>query len=227
MHTILEKENKWNKTNQWENELEQLHAIIRKTPLIETTKWGGPVYTYKNKNVVGIGGFKSYFGIWFYNGVFLKDEKKLLINANEENTKSLRQMRFNSANEIDEKLILNYIKEAIETMETWGFKYITVAFVWEKKTKTGKTVANLGAWTMKNYELCLFGTKGTMLKYKKVNNIYQKVEAERTIHSRKPRQVRTNIETLFGDLPRIELFAREKTEGWDVWGNEVVSDIEL
>ena len=110
-------ENKWNKTNQWENELEQLHAIIRKTPLVETTKWGGPVYTYKNKNVVGIGGFKSYFGIWFFNGVFLKDEKKILINANEENTKSLRQMRFNSVKEIDEKLILAYIKEAIEIEE--------------------------------------------------------------------------------------------------------------
>ena len=116
-NTILEKENKWNKTNQWENEIEQLHAIIRKTPLVETTKWGGPVYTYNNKNVLGIGGFKSYFGIWFYNGVFLKDEKKLLINANEENTKSLRQMRFNSANEIDDKLILAYIKEAIEIEE--------------------------------------------------------------------------------------------------------------
>jgi uncharacterized protein YdeI (YjbR/CyaY-like superfamily) len=110
-------ENKWNKTNQWENEMEQLHAIISKMPLVETTKWGGPVYTYNNKNVLGIGGFKSYFGIWFYNGVFLKDEKKLLINANEENTKSLRQMRFNSANEIDEKLILAYIKEAIEIEE--------------------------------------------------------------------------------------------------------------
>lgn len=109
--------NPWNKTNQWENELEQLHAIIRKTPLVETTKWGGIVYTYNNKNVVGIGGFKSYFGIWFFNGVFLEDEKKLLINANEENTKSLRQMRFNSVNEIDEKLILAYIKEAIEIEE--------------------------------------------------------------------------------------------------------------
>ena len=115
--TILEKENKWNKTNQWENEIEQLHAIIRKTPLVETTKWGGPVYTYNSKNVLGIGGFKSYFGIWFYNGVFLKDEKKLLINANEENTKSLLQMRFNSVKEIDEKLILTYIKEAIEIEE--------------------------------------------------------------------------------------------------------------
>ena len=110
----MEKENKWNKTNQWSEELDKLHAIISKTPLIETTKWGGPVYTYNNKNIVGLGGFKSYFGIWFYNGVFLKDEKKLLINANEENTKSLRQMRFNSANEIDEKLILSYINEAIE-----------------------------------------------------------------------------------------------------------------
>ena len=109
--------NPWNKTNQWENELEQLHAIICKTPLVETTKWGGPVYTYNNKNVVGICGFKSYFGIWFFNGVFLKDEKKLLINANEENTKSLRQMRFNSVKEIDEKLILTYIKEAIEIEE--------------------------------------------------------------------------------------------------------------
>lgn len=109
--------NPWNKTNQWENELEQLHAIICKTPLVETTKWGGPVYTYKSKNVLGIGGFKSYFGIWFFNGVFLKDEKKILINANEENTKSLRQMRFNSVKEIDEKLILAYIKEAIEIEE--------------------------------------------------------------------------------------------------------------
>lgn len=113
----LEKENKWNKTNQWENEIEQLHAIIRKTSLVETTKWGGSVYTHKNKNVLGIGSFKSYFGIWFYNGVFLKDEKKLLINANEENTKSLRQMRFTSVNEIDEKLILYYINEAIEIEE--------------------------------------------------------------------------------------------------------------
>ena len=74
---------------------------------------------------------------------------------------------------------------------------------------------------MKNYELCLLGTKGAMLKYKKVNNIYQKVEAERLRHSQKPDKIRKNIELLFGNLPRIELFARERPEGWDVWGNEV------
>ncbi len=120
-----------------------------------------------------------------------------------------------------------HLKEAIEVIESWGFKYITVAFVWEKLTNTGKTVANLGAWTMKNYELCLLGTKGKMLQHKKCNNIYQKVAAERTKHSKKPDEVRKRIEKLFGDTTRIELFAREKTEGWHVWGNEVESDVEL
>jgi site-specific DNA-methyltransferase (adenine-specific) len=114
-----------------------------------------------------------------------------------------------------------HIKEAIETMESWGFKYITIAFIWEKITKNGKTVANLGSWTMKNYEICLFGTKGKMLKYKKVNNVYQKVLAQRTIHSKKPYKIIENIEKLFGDLPRIELFAREKHNDWDCWGNEI------
>ncbi len=121
----------------------------------------------------------------------------------------------------------SHLMEAGEIMKAWGFKYITVAFVWEKITKRGNLVANLGAWTMKNYELCLFGTKGRMQKYKKVNNLYQKVSAERTIHSRKPQEVKLRIERLFGKLPRLELFARQKTDGWDVWGNEVESDIEL
>ena len=111
------KKNPWNKTNQWSEELDLLHSILRKTPLVEMTKWGGPIYTYNGKNVVGIGGFKSYFGVWFFNGVFLKDDKNLLINANEGTTKSLRQMRFNSKEEIDEKTILTYVTEAIAIEE--------------------------------------------------------------------------------------------------------------
>ena len=63
-----------------------------------------------------------------------------------------------------------------------------------------------------------------MLKHKQVNNIYQKVAAERTKHYKKPNEVRQRIEKLFGDLPRIELFARETAEGWDSWGNEVEDD---
>jgi len=96
-----------------------------------------------------------------------------------------------------------------------------VAFVWEKLTCTGKTATSLGAWTLKNYELCLLGTRGAMLKHKQVNNLYQKVAAERRAHSQKPDQVRHNIERLFGDLRRIELFARCRSPGWDAWGNEV------
>ncbi|WP_339889442.1 DUF1801 domain-containing protein [uncultured Flavobacterium sp.] len=107
----------WGKTNQWAEELELLKSIINKTILVETIKWDTPVYTHINKNIIGVGSFKSYFGIWFFNGVFLKDENKLLINANKENTKGLRQMRFNSIKEIDEKIILNYINEAIENEE--------------------------------------------------------------------------------------------------------------
>jgi site-specific DNA-methyltransferase (adenine-specific) len=114
-----------------------------------------------------------------------------------------------------------HIPEALEVIKAWGFKYVTIIFIWSKKTKSGKQAATLGSWTMKNCELCLFGTKGRMLQYKKTNNIYQLIEAARTKHSKKPEEARERIERLFGDLPRIELFAREKTPGWDVWGNEV------
>jgi uncharacterized protein YdeI (YjbR/CyaY-like superfamily) len=102
------------KINHWEDELEILKSIISKTILVETTKWGGCVYVYNNKNIVGVGGFKNFFTLWFFNGVFLKDEKKHLVNANEGVTKSLRQWRFTSKEEINETEILAYIQEAIE-----------------------------------------------------------------------------------------------------------------
>jgi uncharacterized protein YdeI (YjbR/CyaY-like superfamily) len=104
----------WDKVNSWSEELEFLKSIIAKTELIETTKWGGCVYVLDNKNVIGIGGFKNYFTIWFFNGVFLKDEKKVLVNAQEGVTKSLRQWRFTSKDDIVEALVLDYIHEAIE-----------------------------------------------------------------------------------------------------------------
>lgn len=106
--------NSWNKVTTWSEEIELLNSIIAKTELVETTKWGGPVFTVNGKNVLGIGGFKNYFTIWFFNGVFLKDEKQVLVNAQEGVTKSLRQWRFTSKDEVNEKLILSYIYEAIE-----------------------------------------------------------------------------------------------------------------
>lgn len=112
---MKEEKNPWNKTNQWPEELDFLKSLIAKTELEEMTKWGGTVYTINKKNVLGLGGFKSYVAIWFFNGVFLKDEKKVLVNANEGVTKALRQWRFSSKEELmkNEKSILDYINEAI------------------------------------------------------------------------------------------------------------------
>lgn len=103
----------WDKSSQWTDELEILKSIINTTELVETTKWGGPAYTINGKNVLGIGGFKNFFTIWFFKGVFLKDEAGVLVNAQEGTTKSLRQWRFASATDIDKKLVLEYINEAI------------------------------------------------------------------------------------------------------------------
>jgi uncharacterized protein YdeI (YjbR/CyaY-like superfamily) len=102
----------WNSNELWEKEIEFLQSIILKTPLVETTKWGGIVYTYNGKNVVGVGGFKSYFGLWFFNGAFLKDTENVLVSGNE-TTIAQRQWRFNSITEIDEKKVLAYILEAL------------------------------------------------------------------------------------------------------------------
>lgn len=109
-----DKKHVWDKVNGWEEELLFLKSIIDKTELVETIKWGGPIYVYNKRNVIGIGGFKNYFAIWFLNGVFLKDEKNRLVNAQEDKTKSMRQWRFTSKEEVNEKEVLEYILEAIE-----------------------------------------------------------------------------------------------------------------
>ncbi len=100
-------------SGQWKAELTRLREILLSTGLEETVKWGAPCYSHGEKNLVGIGGFKSYFGLWFFQGALLADKKKLLI-AGGENTRAMRQMRFESAKEIDEKVIRSYVKESVE-----------------------------------------------------------------------------------------------------------------
>jgi len=97
--------------------LEQLIAILCNSELEEKMKWGIPTYCLKNKNVVGIGGFKGYAGLWFFNGSFLKDESKVLINAQEGKTKGMRQWRFESVEAIDKLLIQKYLLEAIQNQK--------------------------------------------------------------------------------------------------------------
>lgn len=106
---------------QWAEELAILASIISKAPLNKSIKWGVEVFTFNNKNVASFGGFKNFFSVWFYNGVFLKDKYKVLVTASEGKTKSLRQWRFSSKAEIDEKKLLEYISEAIE-VEKQGLK---------------------------------------------------------------------------------------------------------
>lgn len=115
--------------------------------------------------------------------------------------------------------------EGIELIEKWGFKYKTCAFDWVKTYKSGKPVFGLGYWTRANAELCLLATKGHP---KRINKSVSQIVIERPReHSRKPDCVRDRIVQLLGDLPRIELFARQRVDGWDSWGNEVECDIEL
>ena len=113
-----------------------------------------------------------------------------------------------------------------QVIRDWGFEYKTVAFCWVKTArKSGIPNCRLGYWTLGGCELCLLGVKGKMKPIK--HNIRQVVLHHRIGHSVKPPIFRNSIVELFGDLPRLEMFAREKSDGWDTWGNEVESDIEL
>ena len=119
------------------------------------------------------------------------------------------------------------LKEALEVMEAWGFKYKTLGFSWLKTNKGGSPFFGIGYYAKSNQEICLLGVKGKAHSLVKSNKVSSFVSTGRTKHSEKPHVFREKIVELFGDLPRIELFARQKTEGWDIWGNEVESDIEL
>lgn len=121
-----------------------------------------------------------------------------------------------------------HLEEAITVINAWGFKYKTIGFTWIKKEKSGVQSCYVGFWTCKCGEICLLATKGNMSKHLKRRNIRQLVEDVRGKHSEKPNEVRRRIIEMFGDeLPKIELFARQKFDNWHAWGDEVISDIYL
>lgn len=116
------------------------------------------------------------------------------------------------------------LPEALKLIDAWGFTYKTVAFVWVKQNKSGKGFFfGLGWWIRSNAEICLLAVKG---KPKRQNaGIHQLIFSPVEQHSKKPDIVRDKIVALAGDIPRIELFARQAAPGWDVWGNEVDSSV--
>lgn len=110
--------------------------------------------------------------------------------------------------------------------EAWGFSYKTVLFTWVKLNRNkGGYFTGLGSYTRANAELMLLATRGKGIKVKS-KKISQIIASPFTSHSKKPDSVRTKIVKLFGDLPRIELFARTKIHDWDTWGNDQKLNLE-
>jgi len=129
-----------------------------------------------------------------------------------------------------------YLEDQIKLFSHWGFEYKTLGFSWIKTNKVnGEPFFGVGYYAKSNCEVCLMGIKGKMKPVS--NSVSSVIISPRRKHSQKPDEVREKIVELFGDIPRIELFARKdrqldlrgKTsfDGWDVWGNEVKSDIKL
>jgi len=111
------------------------------------------------------------------------------------------------------------IMDAGEVIKSWGFQYKTVAFTWVKETVNGKDHMGGGVWTRKNPEMCLLATKGKIKRLSCGVRQLQRIVISRV--AAKPPLIREKIIELVGDLPRIELFARERAPGWDAWGDEV------
>ena len=113
-----------------------------------------------------------------------------------------------------------FLKDAFKIIESWGFTYKTIAFTWCKINKVSDSwFTGMGYWTRSNPEMCLLATKGKPKRESK--SVKQLVFSRLQHHSKKPDVIREKIVELCGDLPRIELFARNKYKGWDSWGNEL------
>lgn len=113
------------------------------------------------------------------------------------------------------------LEGALQTISAWGFEYYGLGFNWIKLNKKSNTPFwGMGYYTRQNSEICLIGVKKERFK-PLVRNVHSVVMTPIEEHSRKPDIIKKHIVDIIGDLPRIELFARQKTPGWDVWGNEV------
>ncbi len=115
------------------------------------------------------------------------------------------------------------LQEGLELIEKWGFTYKTCAFSWVKRNRNSDSFfMGCGYWTRANTEICLLATKGKPHRVSK--SVRQICDAPIMEHSRKPAEIRDRIVELCGDVPRIELFARQVADGWDRWGNEAPED---
>jgi N6-adenosine-specific RNA methylase IME4 len=112
------------------------------------------------------------------------------------------------------------LDECFEIIKSWGFEYKTFSFTWVKKNKKSDSwFWGMGRWTRANAELCLLATKG---KPKRIDaGVHSIIDSSIEGHSKKPDETRDRIVKLMGDIPRIEIFSRQKVDGWDCLGNDI------
>ena len=113
------------------------------------------------------------------------------------------------------------LQQGLDVGKAWGFSFRTIAFIWYKQA------INPGAYTLSECEIVLLFKRGKIPDNRGARNVRQFLSEKRTIHSKKPEEIRKRIDQMFPTQNKIELFARQKTEGWDVWGNEVECTAEL
>jgi N6-adenosine-specific RNA methylase IME4 len=114
-----------------------------------------------------------------------------------------------------------HLDQAIKLGEGWGFKYVHTPFVWVKDK------VNPGFYTMTSTEIVLCFKRGKIPTPRGTRNERQVVNAPRTRHSEKPREIQDRISRMFPTQKKLEMFAREPYNGWDCWGNEVDSEVSL
>ena len=124
------------------------------------------------------------------------------------------------------------LEQSFQVIKAWGFKYKTCAFVWVKTNGRNPRLflmnvdirSGLGSYTNANAELCLLATRGKYIERER-RDVKQVIFAPVERHSQKPAEARERIIAMYGEVPRVELFARKRVDGWDAWGNEVESDL--
>jgi len=176
----------------WEKALAVIASIIAQAPLEKTIKWGSEVFTRNGQNVVSYGGFKHHFAIWFYQGVFLKDPYKVLVNAQEGKTKALRHWRFTSIHEINEQKILEYIMEAIAIadkglkVKAEPFRAIPVPELLEAAFQADQPLQaafqKLSPGKQKEYSVYINEAKQDATKIKRLEKIKPLIQAGKGLH---------------------------------------------
>ncbi len=176
-----------NASGEWKSALQKLREICLESGMEETVKWGAPTYTVDGKNIAGIGAFKSYFGLWFFQGALLEDKNKMLVNASEGKTKALRQMRFQSLKEMDAKRIKNYLREAmqnqvqgreIKSEKKPAFEIpLELKKAFSKNAKAKNAFKSLSPYKQREYAEYVSEAKREETKNKRLDKIMPMIEA--------------------------------------------------